>query len=223
MMRFSPVVDGTHLPRHPFDPDAPPTAAGIPLLIGSNLYETALFMAADKRRRKLEDAELQQRASMMLGAKADQVIAAYKQSRPNATPWELWLAIASEPFHRATIRLAERKAAGDAAPVFMYLFTWESDFMGGLFKSAHALEIPFVFDNTEIVPLTGSRADKPQLIDAVSGAWVAFARSGNPNHAGVPAWKPYSEAQRNTMIFDVPCRTEVDPRRAELDAWRTRR
>jgi para-nitrobenzyl esterase len=180
-------------------------------------------MAADKRRRKLEDAELQQRAAMMLGAKAEQVISAYKQSRPNATPWELWLAIASEPFHRATIRMAERKAAADPAPVFMYLFTWESDFMGGLFKSAHALEIPFVFDNTEIVPLTGSRADKPQLTDAVSGAWVAFARSGNPNHAGLPTWKPYSEAQRNTMIFDAPCRTEVDPRRAELDAWRTRR
>jgi para-nitrobenzyl esterase len=223
MMRLSPVVDGAYLPRHPFDPDAAPTAAGIPLLIGSNLDESALFQAADKRRRKLEESELRQRVSMMLGAKAEQVIAAYKASRPNATPWDIWIAVSSEPFHRATIRLAERKAAADAAPVFMYLFTWQSDFMGGLFKAAHALEIPFVFDNTEIVPLTGSRADKPQLVDAVSEAWIAFARSGDPNHAGLPAWKAYSAEQRNTMIFDAPCRTEVDPRRDELDSWRTRR
>jgi para-nitrobenzyl esterase len=223
MMRFSPVVDGTYLPRHPFDPDAPPTAAGVPLLIGSNLHEVALFFAADKRRRKLEDSELQQRVTMMLGAKTDHVIAAYKKSRPEATPWDLWVAISSEPFHRATIRLAERKAAADAAPVYMYLFTWESDFMGGLFKSAHALEIPFVFDNTEVVPLTGSRPDKTRLVDAVSEAWIAFARRGDPSHAGLPAWKPYSAEQRNTMILDVPCRAEVDPRREELDAWRTRR
>ncbi len=223
LMALSPVVDGKHLPRHPFDPDAAPTAAGIPLLIGSNLDEAALFLAADPRRRRLDEAELRQRVAPLLGPKLEQVLAAYKKTRPQATPWDLLIAIQSEPFHRATIRLAERKADGDAAPVYMYLFTWQSDFLGGLLKAAHALEIPFVFDNTEISPMTGGRPDKAQLVEAVSNAWVAFARSGNPSHPGLPAWEPYTSARRNTMILDVPCRTEIDPRREELDAWRTRR
>ena len=95
-----------------------------------------------------------------------------------------------------------------------------SDFKGGLFKSCHALEIPFVFDTTEAMPLTGSKPDKPQLVDDVSGAWIAFAHAGNPSHQGIPAWEPYTLENRATMILDVPCRLENDPAREELDAWK---
>ena len=223
LMRLAPVVDGRYFPRHPFDPDAAPTAAGVPLMIGSNLDESALFLAGDPRRRRLDENELRQRIAPMLGDKLEQVLSAYKRTRPNATPWELLIAIQSEPTHRASIRLAERKAAADPAKVFMYLFSWQSDALGGLFKSCHALEIPFVFDNAAIVPMTGSRPDKAELTDAVSGAWIAFARNGDPSHAGLPAWRPYSAEQRNTMIFDVPCRAEVAPRQEEIDAWRRKR
>jgi para-nitrobenzyl esterase len=118
------------------------------------------------------------------------------------------------------ISLAESKLAAGKAPIFMYLFTWESDFKGYLFKSCHALEIPFVFDTTEAMPLTGSKPDKPQLVDAVSGAWLAFAHTGNPSHKGIPAWEPYTLDKRATMILDVPCRLENDPAREELDAWK---
>jgi para-nitrobenzyl esterase len=68
----------------------------------------------------------------------------------------------------------------------VYLFTWESDYLGGLFKASHAMEIPFVFDNVARVPLTGSRADRQQLAGTMSGAWVAFARHGDPNYEGLP-------------------------------------
>jgi len=50
---------------------------------------------------------------------------------------------------RSSITLAERKAAASPAPVFMYLFTWETDYLGDLFKACHVLEIPFVFDNID--------------------------------------------------------------------------
>ena len=65
------------------------------------------------------------------------------------------IGIASERTRLASIQLAERKAEGGPAPVYMYLFTWESDALGGLFKSAHAMEIPFVFDHADIAPFTG--------------------------------------------------------------------
>jgi len=102
----------------------------------------------------------------------------------------------------------------------MYLFTWESNYLGGLFKAGHALEIPFVFDNVDDMPMTGDRPDKYELAEAMSKAWAAFARSGDPNHPGIPQWEPYTVDNRATMIFDVPCRVETDPYREELDAWK---
>jgi para-nitrobenzyl esterase len=101
----------------------------------------------------------------------------------------------------------------------MYLFTYQSDFLGYLFKAGHGLEIPFVFDHVDDVPLTGSRPDRYELATSMSEAWSAFARKGDPNHPGIPKWAPYTAKNRQTMLFDVPCRTEVDPYREELQAW----
>jgi len=219
VMLFSPVVDGHTLPVHPFDPVAPPTAADVTLMIGTNRDESALFLAADPRRRRLTEPELRQRLAPRLGDRLDKILGIYQKTRPQATPWDLLVGITSEDRRLGCIKLAERKLAGGAAPVFMYLFTWESDYLGGLFKAAHALEIAFAFDNADDVPLTGARPDKHELAAAMSEAWIAFARDGNPSHPGIPKWEPYAIGRRATMILDVPCRLELDPARAELDAW----
>jgi para-nitrobenzyl esterase len=102
----------------------------------------------------------------------------------------------------------------------MYLLTWQSDYLGYLFKACHALDIPFVFDNFNDVPLTGARPDRYELAAAMSEAWIAFARNGDPNHPGIPKWAPYTAKNRATMLFDVPCRIIVDPYREELNAWK---
>ncbi len=220
MFQLSPVVDGTHFPSHPFHPTAAPSAAGVPLMIGTNLDEAAMFVAADPKRRTLSEEDLRRRLTPMLGDKLERVHATYKRTRPEATPWDLFIAISTEPTRIMSIRLAERKAEGGTAPVFMYLFAWQSDYMGGLFKAAHALEIPFVFDNVDGVPITGERPDKGALANTLSETWLQFARSGDPNHTGLPTWRPYTKERRDTMILDVPCRAEQAPRQEELDAWR---
>ena len=217
--RLAPVVDGKYYPAHPFDPVAAPTAAGIPVMVGTNRDENATFLAVDPRRWRLTEEELRERLTPILGDKLDEVIDTYKKTRPEATPWDLFVGITSEGTRRASIALAERKAAGSPAPVYMYLFTWETDFLGTLFRACHVLEIPFVFDNVDDVDITGGRPDKYELVESVSEAWIAFAHSGNPNHPGIPKWDPYSAENRSTMILDVPCKAEIDPYREELDAW----
>ncbi len=72
VMGVAPVVDGTFLPRHPFHPDAPPTALNVPVMIGTNKDEAALFLARDSRRRRLEDAELPARLQPLLGDRTDE-------------------------------------------------------------------------------------------------------------------------------------------------------
>jgi len=220
IMMLSPVVDGFYLPSHPFDPVAAPTAAEVPLIIGTNRDEAAFFLATDPRRRRLTEPELRERLAPLLGDKLDSILEVYRRTRPDATPWDLLIGIKSEDRRLGCIRLAERKLAGGNAPVFMYLFTWESDYKGYLFKASHAMEIPFVFDNVDSIPLTGERPDKYELASSMSEAWLAFAHKGNPSHAGIPEWIPYTTDNRATMIFDVPCRIEIDPAREELDAWK---
>jgi para-nitrobenzyl esterase len=219
LMRFNPVVDGQYLPTHPFDPVAAPTAAKVPLMIGTARDENMTYLVADPRRRRLTEEELRKRLTPLLGDKLEHILGVYRKTRPGDTPWELYGGISSEAFRRSTIRLAERKLQGGNAPVYMYMFTYVSDFLGGLFKAGHGTEIAFVFDNTDDVPLAGTKPEKYQLAAAMSEAWIAFARSGKPNHPGIPQWDPYAMDKRNTMLFDVQCHQEVDPAREELDAW----
>jgi para-nitrobenzyl esterase len=219
-MQLAPVVDGKYLPVHPFEPVAAPTAADVSLIIGTNRDENVTFMAADPRRRRLTETELRERLAPLLGDKLDSILSVYKKNRPDATPWDLLIGITSERERRAAIQIAERKTAGGPAPVYMYLFTYESDYLGSLFKAGHGVEVAFVFDNTDDVPLAGDRLDKHELATAMSEAWAAFARSGAPNHPGIPKWEPYTAKNRATMVFDVPCRVVIDPAREELDAWK---
>ncbi len=217
---LAPVVDGHYLPAHPFEPIAAPTATDVQLLIGTNRDENAVFLARDPRRCKLTEPELRERLAPILGDNMDRIISVYKRTRPLATPWDLLVGITSEARRLGSVSLAESKLAGSPAPVYMYLFTYESDFRGGLFKASHAMEVPFVFNNTDDVPMTGERSDKHALAGAIGSAWAAFACSGDPSHAGIPKWPPYSINNRATMLLDVPCRVVSDPYREELDAWK---
>jgi para-nitrobenzyl esterase len=219
LMRFQPVVDGHYLPAHPFDPVAAPSTVNVPLVIGTARDENTTYLVADPRRRRLTEEELRKRLTPLLGDRLEHVLGIYRKSRPNDTPWDLYCGITSEAFRRSTIRLAERKLKGGPAPVYMYIFTYISNFLGGLFKAGHGTEIPFVFDNTDDVPLAGDQPEKYQLASAMSDAWIAYARTGNPNHSGIPKWEPYTLEKRNTMLFNVQSRQEVDPAREELNAW----
>ena len=214
---FNPVVDGHALPHHPFEPVAPKISANIPLMIGTNKDEILLFapQLAD-----LDEPTMQTRMKAFLGDGSERILEAYRRARPNASAAEIAVAITSDRFMRIeSITLAERQAAQHAAPVFMYLFTWETPVLGGKLKSPHALEIPFVFDNVATDRLSGDTPTKFALAEKMSDAWLAFARSGDPNHGGIPKWPGYSIEQRATMIFDNECTVAHDPYGAERLAW----
>ena len=214
---FNPVFDGKILPSHPFEPTAPKISANVPLMIGTNKDEILLFapQLAD-----LDEAGMQSRMKAFLGDGGERTIEAYRRARPNASGGEIASAIASDGFLRiASIKLAERQAAQHAAPVFMYLFTWETPVLGGKLKSPHALEIPFVFDNVATDRLSGDSETKYALAEKMSDTWLKFAHTGDPNNASIPKWPAYSPEHRATMIFDNQCRVENDPMGAERRAW----
>jgi para-nitrobenzyl esterase len=214
-MGFSPVVDGLDIPRHPFYPDASDVSAEVPLMIGST--RTELTLSADDAAFELDEAAMRENIAGLLGGDADNVIEVYRRANPGATASDLYFLIASDYSYGAPVmKIAERRAAlVGAGPVYLYYFRWESPFDGGRLKSPHTIEIPFVFHNIAASPLTASSPRASALADMVSGAWIAFARDGDPNTAALSDWPAFEPRMRPTMVFDIESGVENDPIRNE--------
>jgi len=213
---FGPVTDGHSLPAVPFDPVATELSANIPLMIGST--ETEITWLPTTSFDPLDDAALRQKvqqAASCNGAEADRLIAVYRKRRPKASNLDLYLVLGSDfsNFRTGTDTQAERKAAQGKAPVYKYYFQWYSPVRGGALRSMHTMELPFVFRNLEIARTeVGDETPAMRaLSDRMSDAWVGFARSGNPNHKGLPQWQPFDTKQRATMVFDADVKAVNDP------------
>ena len=211
-LRLGPVVDGKTLLGDPFDPTAPALAAEIPLLIGTVEFEVTFFPAT--KLDPIDDAELHavvKQSTRAADADVDRLIALYRKGRPNASDIDLSQIIASDGFRTPVITEGERKSE-QTAPVYMYYFTWKSPVRDGKLKAFHTLEIPFALENVdEAKSMTGTGADRYPLQEKMSSAWAAFARTGNPNHKGLPKWPAFKTDQRATMIFDNQCKVVDDP------------
>jgi para-nitrobenzyl esterase len=209
----TPMVDGKAIPTNPWDPAAPALSAKIPLLIGWARTEETLYDRPTPETLALDEAGLEARAAKRLGIDSTPVIETYRKAHPEASPWDLYILIATDhPRGIYTRELAKRKAAQAAAPAYLYRFDWETPEGGGHMRSPHTIEIQFVFHNIAIAgPLISKMPTAHALADKTTAAWVAFARTGNPNTPGIPRWPAYSAATRDTMLFNNELRVEQDP------------
>ncbi len=225
--RYAPVVDGKTLPAHPFEPAASPLSAGIPILTGSNECEGVPYgnpMDPYWTRELTNDAELHNALTKLVAmsdANADRMIALYRSHRPAATPSDIAAIMAGDAslLRQSAYAIAERKYAQRAAPVYLYYFDWYSPARGGKLRSMHGMELPFVFAHPDLVQfMTGMGEDRYELAQRMSASWVAFARSGDPNHAGIPRWDPWNPNRWPTMVFGREVRAVDDPRGDERRA-----
>jgi para-nitrobenzyl esterase len=211
----SPMVDGQVIPGHPWDPKAPALSAHIPLLVGYARTEETLYDRPTAETLALDEAGLRARAAKRLGGDPARVIEAFRKAHPEATPWDLWILIATDhPRGTYSRELARRKADQRGAPAFAYRYDWETPEGGGHMRSPHTIEIQFVFNNIKIAgPRISTMPEAYALAGKTSAAWAAFARTGDPNTPKLPKWPAYSATSRDTMLFNDECRVEQDPDR----------
>lgn len=208
---WGPTVDGRVLPSHPFDPGAPIVSSHVPLITGTNLNESVNGVD-NPRAESMTSDEMNRLVSETFGSDADAIIAAYRQDYPNASPFALWAAIAASQWRIPAIAQATRKADLDAAPAYSYIYSWRTPVLDNRPGTFHASELAFVFDNAEICDhYSAGDREAYVLSRQISAAWVNFARTGNPNHDGLPNWPAYTAESRATMIFDAPCEVRFDP------------
>jgi len=215
---FGPVLDQSALSRHPFYPDAPPLSADIPMIIGNTRDETRAFLGNEPGVHELNWEELPERLLPALHVDIDPeyVIAEYRRLYPKYSATEVFFAAttAGRSWRGAVIEAELRAAQG--SPVHAYQLNYRSPLENGRYGAMHTMDIPLVFDNiAQPDSLTGTSANAQKAADQMSEAFIAFARNGNPAHAGIPAWRPYELSSRSTMVFDAESQLVDDPRGEE--------
>ncbi|HVW21004.1 MAG TPA: carboxylesterase family protein [Opitutaceae bacterium] len=221
---YGPVKDGRSLPRDPFDPDAPPLSAAIPMVLGNTRFETALLIGSSDP----EDfdltwetllSKLERNSPFMGNLDRKAVIAEYRRLHPDYTPSDVFFAATTDSRSwRGQVIEAERRAVQPVARdrTWVYELDWMTPVDGGKWRAPHTLDIPLAFDNIVTgSSMIGTGPEARAMAQTMSEVWIAFARSGNPNTARLPHWPAYHLDRRATMVFDTVSKVVDDPRGAE--------
>jgi para-nitrobenzyl esterase len=215
---FQPVVDGVAFTEPASDGLAVGVASHIPVLTGTCLDEWNLFQFLDAT--ELDEEALVTRFDKLLGD-GSAAVEVYRSAHPDKDPKQLFgAAVTDVVFRQPAIRLAEAQVR-NGAPTFMYLFTWPSPAVNGLFGACHALEVPFVFGNLDAPGLSMLVGDSPPptLVDTIQESWLAFARTGDPSNDLVGDWPAYDLDRRATVALDESVDVVDDPESTRRGLW----
>ena len=215
---FDPSIDGHVIPSQPFDPDAPNVSADVPMIISTSLDERAYLMS----NYDLTEAGLRTFIAKRVGeARADQVLAMYRDDDPYATPFVIQARFdTDEGFRLPMLRMADLKSAQAAkggAPVWSYLWRQAGRAYGGRQGAPHGSDDgPGMHE-----PRTGIDTDPEnlRLADQMASVWVNFAATGNPNNPRIPHWPAYTVPERATLVIDRHPFVENDPRGRFREFW----
>ena len=225
-----PVVDGRSLPRDPFSPDAPPISNDVPMILGNTHDETrGLIGGAQPALFSLTWEELPGALEKNVGAylgpvKPETIVARYREWYPQYTASDVFFA-ATTAFRSwpGQVIEAEKRAASPAQRrTWVYEVDWPSPVADGRFRAPHTVDIPFFFDNLALAPgMVGASLEDVEraqpLATAMSESLIAYARTGDPNHAGLAHWPPYDLTRRPTMIWNTPPQVMDNPRGNERE------
>ena len=216
---FEPVLDGRVLPEDALAPEGAAVSAKVPVLVGSNETETTFFFSGIPGVHAIGDGSFNGILGGMIGADAQRIIEVYRGTRPEATNSQLFFAITRDfIFRRKAIAMAEQRFEAGDAPVFMYVLQFATDIHDCAYGTPHILDLALVFANPDH-PILGSDPARHDVSRQMSGAWAAFARTGNPQTPLLPPWPPYDPASRATLHFAAKPHVVIDPHGEERAAW----
>ncbi|HLS09967.1 carboxylesterase/lipase family protein, partial [Lentibacillus sp.] len=217
-MALGPVIDGLVIPEHPERAIAKGAAKDIPILIGTNKDEYRLFTFFDPTWKQLDQAGVVRRFNKALGSRWQDIKPHLMNEELDQNLFEKVMSF--DMFTLPAIRLAEQQI-DQGASVWMYRFDWESPVFDGGLKAAHAMEIPFVWNNINKPGMEYLIGDSPDqnIAKQMHQAWTFFAHNGNPNTPHLPDWELYNVENRPTMLFNVKSKVANDREKEKQLNW----
>lgn len=204
---WNPTLDGRVITVRSFFDAAPDVSRDVPMLIGNTSEEGMRFG------QNPTEAEWRTDLVQRHGAqKADALIATLKRTHPKKAIRTLSYGVDSLGYrNRIQDMIALRQKQPGSAPMYQYLFQWQSPQLDGVAGAWHTADLAFVFDNTALCDQgTGNTPEAQKLARTMATAWANFARTGNPGQPGL-AWTPTDATRCQTMVFDDHCRMVDDP------------
>ena len=194
-VQAGPIVDGHALTEDPAAVFATGREQRVPLIIGNNAREGF---------GRTSDAELPQIIQGFFGPDAAAVLPDYTASAGTqnftlGTPANQWLT--DTTFRCGAVITAARHSATGAS---VYSYQFEQSLPGHPGEGAqHSFELPYVFGNLLAEGVLGGpfASSDRDLADVMGGFWTNFAKTGNPNGAGLPLWPAFDPASRAYMRF----------------------
>jgi para-nitrobenzyl esterase len=211
MARFWPVFDGDVLPGDEYALYEAGRFNDTPILVGTNSDEGNLFV------RSSTAAQFEAQVRNGYGDRADAILAAY----PHATDAEATRS-AKDLFRDSTFawptwawaRLQSQHGKGKA---FLYYFDHRTPQSPN--GANHAAELGYVFGTLGAGP--GQAAPAPadeSLSELIMSYWTNFAKTGDPNGQGLPAWPALTKADQRVMYFDGQSGAQPLPNAKQLEA-----
>jgi len=221
-------IDGVVVTRDTYQAIAEHGARGVPYMSGSNRDEGTMFTSFAPEGTPFDPMLAVQMAIpyglLRTGTDPAAYLAALKAAYPDATDKALYERVWTESFRRPAVRTAEAVCAAGASS-WLYRFDLPSSIPDGALGAPHGCEVAFTFNDfarPEILlnPIHDA-SDRVvlKLAERWSNTIIKFARTGDPNGAGLPHWPPYTLDRREVMLLDAISRVEQDPDRALHKRW----
>ena len=209
-INWGPQYDGDFYLGHPLVYGFQEETKNVPILGGSVMGEftsNALRSPLQSSKNSWDDETKMKLLKEKFGDDAEAIVEEFKKAYPEKNYVDVMFMDVN--LRKGFMEFCKAKAAYGGAPIYNWLFNFESPYKGGG-VAWHNSEEPFMFHNADCIETAYVPGVSEKLQDQMAGAWVAFAKTGNPNHDLIPEWKPVTPDTVNTLIFDRECRLGVD-------------
>jgi para-nitrobenzyl esterase len=228
---YPPYVDGKILPESPFEAIKSGSMKNIEILAGSNENEYKLWNLWDPKANAITEEQVHQNFQTFLKylgqskQKINEFIDVYKNASVNefsTIERDMMDNFYTDVMFRIPVMRFLELQSKFQPNVYLYLFRWKSPWQNGKLGAYHGLDVAFVWGilSETVGPFITKKTEETNLLsNQMMDCWINFAKSGNPNHQGIPKWPVYNPKTRATMIFDKKTEVVIDPLSNARSIW----